>query len=155
MRDVLNEAGTELDMGRRRPTDMRNNREVKMPGPGRPQVEAEFSTRLGVWQAAFKAQKDKSCIKDGSQLRSNLSMEQQIGLQTLGKKVARLECIVMQADKGKGFVVCDEVTYRAMAQDHVGKDKETTKEEVARSQRVLTSMAKGLGNIFGVGDSPV
>ena len=49
-RDVLNLEGTELDMGRRRPTDMHNNRHVKMPPPGPAAVEAERNTRVGVWR---------------------------------------------------------------------------------------------------------
>ena len=34
LRDVLSDSGSEMNMGRTRPTDMRNNREVRMPGAG-------------------------------------------------------------------------------------------------------------------------
>ena len=53
MRDVLTTDGKEMDMGRKRPTDMRNNRDVRMPGPAPAGVEAQYTTRLGAWQAAY------------------------------------------------------------------------------------------------------
>ena len=48
-RDVLNEDASELDMRKCRLTDMKNNRDVKIQGPGRPQVEADNNARIGVW----------------------------------------------------------------------------------------------------------
>ena len=65
--------------------------------------------------------------------------------------MAKLEAIVLQADKGKSFVVVDEMTYLAMAQDHVAKDIRTGPKEVSRSQRVLSCTARALGNVLGVG----
>ena len=53
---------------------------------------------------------------------------------------------MLQADKGKKFVVVDEETYLLMADDHIAKDEVTGPEEVAESQRVLSSTAKSLGS---------
>ena len=72
-------------------------------------------------------------------------------MKTLGRKVAKLEVVVLQADKGKRFVVCDEATYLAMAMDHVSKDIETTPAEVRSSQNILSCTARALGNIMGMG----
>ena len=153
MRDVVDSSGKDLCMGRKRPTDMVNNREVKMPGPGPPRVEAEFSTRLSSWQRAFMSFKETDCNPDGVQKRSNLSPTQLIAVKTLSKKVAKVEIIVLQADKGSKFVVVDEETYLTMAQDHVCKDKKTSPKEIAESQRILSSTGKALGNILGLGRS--
>ena len=144
-------AGDEINMGRLRPTDMKNNREVRMPGPAPPAVEAEYSTRLGVWHSAFSEFKKTHCRENGDQVRSNLSAAQQLGLKSLGKRVAKLEIIVLQADKGRKFVVVDEPTYVSMAMDHVSKDVETSPAEVRTSQNILSCTAKALGNIMGVG----
>ena len=67
MRDVISNDGKEIDMRRQRPTDMKNGREVKMPGPAPPVVEAENTVRLGVWQAAFNQHRMEHCRKNGEQ----------------------------------------------------------------------------------------
>ena len=86
---------------------------VIMPGPGKPQVEAEYSTRQGVWEREFTKYMDNNCNKDGSQKSSNLSRSQSLGLKTLSQKVARLEVICLEADKSKKFVIVDEKSYAA------------------------------------------
>ena len=91
MRDVVDSSGKDLCMGRKRPTDMVNNREVKMPGPGPPNAEAEFSTRLSSWQRAFLSFKETDCNPDGVQKRSNLSPTQLMAVKTISKKVAKVE----------------------------------------------------------------
>ena len=81
------------------------------------------------------------------QIKSNLSAGQQIGLKPLGIKVAKLEVIVLQANKGKTFVVGDKRKYL----DHVLKYVKTTPEEVQTSQKIVSSTARALGNIHDVG----
>ena len=58
---------------------------------------------------------------------------------------------MLEADKGKTFVVVDEATYRAMADDHISADPVVTQEEVRESQMVLTSTGKSLANILNLG----
>ena len=151
LRDVMGESGKTIDMGRKRPMDQKNNHKVRMPGPAPPKIEAEFSTRLSVWQKAFMSYRDKHCDEEGVQSMSNLSPNQMVGLKTLSRKVSKLEAIVLQADKGKQFVVVDQATYLQMAEDHISKDVRTTPSEVAYSQRVLSATAKAVGNILGLG----
>ena len=45
-RDVMSTDGSSICMERLRPTDMRNNREVRMPGPAPPIVEAQYSKKV-------------------------------------------------------------------------------------------------------------
>ena len=108
-----------MDLGRKIPTDQRNNRIVRMPPPGPPLVEAAYNTRIRAWQRAFDNHRSEHCREDGTQIESNLSVGQQLGLQTLAKKIARLEIFVMESDKGNNFVVMDEATYLTMAQDRI------------------------------------
>ena len=157
-RDVLATNGMEINIGRAHPTDMKNNREVRMPGPAPPPVEAQYNTRLGIWYSAFKGFKDRFCKENGNQAKSNLSPSQLIGLKTFGRKVARQEVIVLQAYKGQRFVVVDEPMYVAnepmyvaMAMYHIQKDIETTPEDVRMSQNVLSCTARGVGNVLGLG----
>ena len=110
-RDVLNEVGTEMDMRKKRPTDMRNNRSVMMPPPGSALLEAERNTRVGAWRKAFSDYKASNCDEKGSQVKKNLTLDQQLGLKSLSRKVARMELLVLEADKGKQFVVVDEETF--------------------------------------------
>ena len=150
-RDVLNNEGDEIDMGRKRCTDMRNNRNVRMPAPGPPAVEAEMNTRVGTWRKSFMNFRENNCNKDGVQNQSNLSPNQLLGMKTLLKKVAKLEAIVLEADKGKRFVIVDEATYLEMANDHISGDSPTTPDEVKKSQRILTATAKAIGNVTSLG----
>ena len=151
MRDVIGSKGDKIDMRRLRPTDMKNNRDVMMPGPAPAIVEAENNVRIKVWSDSFNSYRMRNCKVSGEQSKSNLTLSQQLGLKSITKKIAKLELLVLQADKGKRFVVVSEDVYRAMAHDHVGKDIPTTQQEIARSQRVLSSTAKAMGNILGLG----
>ena len=152
-RDVLGPNGEEIDMRRKRPTDMQNNREVKMPGPAPAQVEAEYNARVGVWSNTFKKFKNINCREDGTQNKTNLTLNQVLGLRTLSRKVAKLEIIITEADKGKKFVAMDEETYLKMARDHTDKDVVTTPAEVCDSQHVLSATARSIGAVLGLGKS--
>ena len=76
MRDVLSTDGCCLDMRRKRATDMHGNRSVLMPGPERPIVEAEHSTRMDVWDKTFTNYMKVNCKENGEQKDSNLSRSQ-------------------------------------------------------------------------------
>ena len=151
--DVLSELGDQLDMRKKCATDMRGNRSVYMPGPEKPLVEAENSTRMQVWDKAFNDFATENCDKDGEQKTSNLTRNQKLALKTLSRKVAKLEVIVLEADKGKKFVLVDEATYKKMAEDHTSGDSLVDKQGVRLSQRTLYTMAKSLANIFSLGTS--
>ena len=152
-RDVLDEKGETLDMRKLRATDMEGNRRVIMPPPAKPIIEAEYNTRNMLWLKEFNNFRQKFCDEEGNQTTSNLSLGQTLGLKSLSKKVSKLECIVLEADKGKTFVVVDEANYRAMAQDHVGGDEVVSQEEVKDSQRVLTTTGKSLANVLNLGQN--
>ena len=95
----------------------------------------------------------ENCSKDGAQKKSNLSLGQQLAVKSLGKKIAKAEIMVLEADKCKRFVVVDEPTYIAMASDHTHKDIQVTREEVRTAQRVLSSTEKSMVNMMGTGAS--
>ena len=59
--------------------------------------------------------------------------------------------MILEADKGKRFVCTNKETYKAMARDHTIKDRVATVEEVRACQRVLSTMAKAMVNMFGTG----
>ena len=126
MRDVLSNDGTSIDMRKKRPTDMRNNRQVHMPAPAPAQVEAEYNTRIDTWQKQFLKYRSQHCDENGNQKQNNLTISQQLGLKSLARRVAKLELMVLEADKGKSFVVMDEQTYVNMSRDHIEKDVPTT-----------------------------
>ena len=135
-RDLIADDGKSMDLGRKRPTDQRNNRKVHMPPPGPPLEEAASNTRMGAWQKALENHRKKFCREDGTQVQSNLSNGQQLALKKLSKRIAKLEILVMESDKGKNFVVMNESTYLAMAADHTASDVKTTPEDMRYSQRV-------------------
>ena len=134
-RDMLDKHEETLDMRKKRATDMHGNRRVIMPAPESARAEAEHSTRMMVWNKDVSDYRDQNCKEDGTQNNCNLSRSQALGLKTLTKKINKLEVVVLEADKGKKFVLVDEETYRNMAQDHIGGDMVVSKEEVRDSQR--------------------
>ena len=150
-RDVISEDEKSIRMGSMRATDMKNNREVCMPGPAPPSVEAALNTRMGVWQECYDRYKRKNCNKKGAQIKSNLTLGQEMAMKLLGKRVAKAEIAILEADKGKRFVVVDMDTYVSMAMDHTSKDVEVTREELHTHQRILSSTAKALVNALGTG----
>ena len=124
-----------------------------MPGPAPPSVEAGHNTRLGIWNEVFAKVKMKLCDKEGRQKKRNLTLGQELALKSLDHKVAKVEIMILEADKGKEFVVVDEATYRAIASDHFSKDIMASKEDMTKSQRILSSTSQAMVNIFGVGKS--
>ena len=87
-------------------------------------------------------------------MENNLSLPQQLGLKTLSRKVARLELVVLRANKGKSFVVVSEDVYRAMAHDHVMKDVPTTTKDVSHSQSAV-KYGEGHGEHVLPGEEPL
>ena len=49
MRYVMANDGSKLDMGSKRSTDLKNNRDIKIPGPAPLWVEAEYTNLIGAW----------------------------------------------------------------------------------------------------------
>ena len=129
---------------------MKNNRSVGMPAPASARLEAMYNTRAGLWQQEHSRFMKAQCKEEtGAQKKSNLTTSQQLALARLKKKAAKLEIIVMEADRGKRFVVCDEETYLAMSHDHVGKDRVVGVEVVRRSQMEMSATAKSPGDDHG------
>ena len=150
-RDVMDPVSNSVDLGNKRATDLKNNRSVHMPGPSSAPVEAQYETRSAIWMSSFKRYYDTSCKKDGTQKTMNLSLSQQLALKSLGKKISKGELVILEADKGKRFVATDVNTYKLMAADHTSRDQEVGPERVRKAQKIVSSTAKSLSNILGVG----
>ena len=151
MRDVVGSSGMEIDMGRLRATDMKNNRNVYMPRPAGPRAEAELATRHDLWLRSCLNFKNNKCNKDGSQHDSNITPGEQLALKSLTKKVVEKKIVVMQADKGKMLVVVDTDTYQRMSEDHVDPADLIGPDQLRQSERILSAQAKALTNTLGVG----
>ena len=113
--------------------------------------------------AASRSTGLNNCGEKGEQHKVNLTVGQQLALRTLGKKVAKLEIVLLEADKGKKvakleivlleadkgkrFVAMDQETYLAMAADHTAKDRVATREDVRVSQCVCCQQQPKLFSI--------
>ena len=69
-RDVVEDDCLTVNMGKKRATDMRNNRNVIMPGPGPTRVEANHAVRVGVWLDVFEKYRRRHCDEQGNQRNS-------------------------------------------------------------------------------------
>ena len=130
---------------------MRNNHHVRMPAPASARLEAMYNTRAGLWDREFGAYMKQQCNESGAQRESNVTPGQQLALKRLMKKTSKLEVILLEADKGKRFVAVDEATYLAMSRDHIEKDRKVSPEVVRRCQKEMSSTAKALTTILGLG----
>ena len=111
MRDVLLMCGTRLCMGCKWAMDMKNNRQVKMPGPAPAHLEATYTTCMGVWQSVHDGYMKDTCKESGEQMELNLSPNQMLAMKSLKRKIAKMEVLVMKADKEGKFVCMDQATY--------------------------------------------
>ena len=72
-----------------------------MPGPAPAIVEAEYCSRMGAWHKVFDDYVAANCNKKGEQIETNLSANEALGLKMIGKKIAKNEIVVLEADKGE------------------------------------------------------
>ena len=83
-RDVISSDGKEVCMGRLRGTYMKKQQEcVKMPAPAPARIEVMYNTRTGLWEQEHARYVRAECKPTGAQKKSNLSLSQQLALETL------------------------------------------------------------------------
>ena len=94
-----------INMGRKKATDMPNNRRVFMPPPRPVKEESLLAARKNVWDNVTNDFIGKGCDKDGNQVDCNLIKGQREGLRMLRKRIKEGELVVCKSDKGKRLTV--------------------------------------------------
>jgi hypothetical protein len=126
----------ELDFGRLRATEMKNNKRVTLPKASSIQVEALMEVRR-----KRAAQLYDLCVRklgEGSEKgKDNLSMGERRGLKSLKKRVAEGELIICQTDKSGRFCVLTRDQYLEAGRVHVDKDKKIDLEDQKEIERAV------------------
>ena len=102
-----------------------------MPGPAQAPVEAEYETRSMVWMSRFMRYTKELCEYNSCQNTLNHNIGQELVVKSLGKKISKGKLVILEADKGKRFVVTDLKMYKSMAADHTSKDQGVGPERVS------------------------
>ena len=68
---------------------------------------------------------------------------QTIACNWLKKKVSRPNITVLEANKGKHFIVVDVAMYMAMSRDNMSKDRVVEPEDVGCAQRIISRNLQG------------
>ena len=142
-------------MGKKRATDIKNNRRVFISKPRSAREEGQFNARGEVWRTTIAKFVNENCHKNGAPKDSNLTASEARGLKSLRKRVNDGEIHISVSDKGKRFVVCTMESYTRQGLVHIGDDKEVTFPQVKAAQARLTSCARAIAKIFGLGEEGV
>ena len=92
----------------------------------------------------------KNTNKKGD-LKSNLTDEENEGLKSLQKRIAKGDLIVMKTDKSGKFAITTQEKYLEMGQDHVKSDKKITRAEVIEIEKTLNGHTRAWANIWQSG----
>ena len=81
-RSIYDHNTNTVDMGRKKATEMKGNRTVKLPDALRVREECKLSLRLEAFRECYHSYRRAECSQKGDQ-RINLSKQQFFGLQSL------------------------------------------------------------------------
>ena len=151
LRNILDFESNTIDMGRKRCTNIKGNRSVYMPRGGNSRREAIYATREQIWHKVLSDYLTQHCNAEGEQTQFNLTPEQEIGLSTLHKRISRGEILVLQADKGKKFIIVTPLQYQHMAELYIEGDEVIDRNEAEHAQCELTTHCRAVAEIFSLG----
>ena len=139
----------ELDMRKRRATDMNDCVRVTLPKPLKVQEEAKIELRRELHVKIFLDYiRDKT--KDGEQM-SNLSDSEMRGLKSLLKRIKNQELLILKTDKSGQFCVVSWSDYLEMGKVHTDKDMQVSRAEIIEIEKILNGHAVTWTKIFAVG----
>ena len=149
-RQVFDPLEKVYDSRKRRVTDLRECSRITLPRPLSPEDEAVLKTRKRSQMEIFREYIAKNTNKKGD-LKSNLTDEENEGLKSLQKRIAKGDLIVMKTDKSGKFAITTQEKYLEMGQDHVKSDKKITRAEVIEIEKTLNGHTRAWANIWQSG----
>ena len=135
-RQTYNPSGNNLDLRKKRVTDLKENSKVHLPKPLPTQQEAFVAIRREKWLDTYREHLKDNCSKEGNQT-SNLSQSQQRGLAKLKKRIKAGDIMVVLTDKSGKLAVTTYKEYIQMGEVHTSKDTEVCEEKAKEVQRAL------------------
>ena len=141
----------ELDLKKRKVTDLKDNSRIILPKPLRVTEEAKISIRGEAFEKVFKEYVNENCDKKGKQ-EPNLSKSQMRGISKLKKRVKEGEIVIMESDKSGKLSVATTEKYLEMGEVHVGKDIEIDEEDLKEREKFLNGHVSMFLKISNMGE---
>ena len=151
-RQVYNPETKEYDERRWRVTDMPECSRIHLPKPLEVKQEAEIEMRRDAHARVCRGYRMTHCDDKGVQ-ESNLTAQEKRGLRSLEKRRNEGEIVVTMTDKSTKLCIMKREDYLKLGEAHVGKDKEITREEMVRREKVLNSHAISWCRMFRTGEN--
>ena len=151
-RQVYNPETREYDERRWRVTDMQECTRIHLPKPLEVKKEAEIEMRREAHARVSRQYREKFCDEKGEQ-ETNLTAQEKRGLKSLEKRKNEGEIVVTLTDKSTKFCVMKREDYLALGEAHVGKDKEISREEMVKREKILNSHALSWCRMWGTGEN--
>ena len=140
-----------LDLRKKRVTDLKENTKVHLPKPLPTHQEAITAVRREKWLEEHSKYERENCDENGNQ-KSNLSAAQQRGLKKLRKRIKEGEIIVVKTDKSGKLAVVAVEDYIKMGEIHTSNDKEVDEEKSKEIQRKLNGNVSMWLKITNIGE---
>ena len=140
----------DLDFGRLKATEMKNNKRITLPKASSIQVEALMEVRRKRASQLY----DMCVRKLGEECESgkdNLTMGERRGLKSLKKRVANDEIVVCQTDKSGRFCVLTKEQYVMAGNVHAEKDRRIDLDEHGEVERALNGHMRWWNSIWSLG----
>ena len=142
----------DLDFGRQKATNMKNNKRVTLPKSKDVQLEAYMEVRR---KRAAKLY--DMCVKklgqDCEKGKDNLTAGEKRGLKSLKKRVAAGEIIICQTDKSGRFCVLTREQYLEAGLEHTKNDRMIDQDEQEEVQRAVNGHMRWWGVIWSLGSN--
>ena len=150
-RTVYDELEGTMNLSKKRVTDMKGNTRVIFPPEGKDlEEESKLDMVRREIMGEYRKYVKEKCKKGGKQT-SNLTKEEQEGLQSLKKRVKEGEIIVLPTDKSGRFALMTRETYEVAGAVHTKKDLLVNNEVVKETQSILNGNVSMLLKVFNVG----
>ena len=141
-----------LDFGRRKATEMKQNKRVTLPKASSIQVEALIEVRRKRATQLYDL-----CVKKlGEEVemgKDNLTMGERRGLKSLKKRVADNEIIICSTDKSGRFCVLTREQYLEAGRVHVEKDRKISIEDQGEIERAVNGHMRWWNSIWNLGSN--
>ena len=140
-REVFDVNGKVFDYGKKKSTDLTDNKEVTLPKPMDNHTECSLEVIKNKVMKAFRDYKTKNCDRKGNQ-RTNLTSSEEQGLKSLQKRIQKGDIVALKTDKSGKMTICKMEDYIKMGLERTKNDKEISYEEVKSIQKRINNTTR-------------
>ena len=140
-RQVFDPVSLTFDYSKKKATDLKENKSVKLPSPNTPHTESSIEILKNKMMEAFRDYRDKNCNKKGEQ-KTNLTRSEKAGLESLLKRIDKGEIVALKTDKSGKMTVMRMEDYMELGLKKSEKDEEIPFHEVKTRQKRINDTTR-------------